>query len=79
MKKIAVALILWAAASSQALAEDAVKTDTSASTSEFNPCAAYGEGYRPVNGGKTCIRIGGRIRYDLSVGGSDGDQKPRQD
>jgi opacity protein-like surface antigen len=78
MKKIAAALTLWAAVSSQALAEDAVKADGSASPSEANPCAAYGEGYRPVNGGKTCIRIGGSIRYDMSVGGSDEDNNPRQ-
>jgi hypothetical protein len=51
------------------VAEDAVTADPSASPPDANPCAAYGEGYAPVDGGKTCIRIGGRIRYDMSVGG----------
>jgi hypothetical protein len=70
MKKIAVAFGLWAAISGQTLAEDAVKPDASTSTERpVNPCSAYGEGYIAIKDGKTCIRMGGSVRHDMSLGG----------
>ncbi|MBB1249662.1 porin [Rhizobium sp. G21] len=69
MKRFAAAAILVFLVT-EAFAEDAVTAPPSDTPAlDANPCAVYGEGYAPVNGGKTCIRIGGRIRYDMSVGG----------
>ncbi|WP_137157196.1 porin [Rhizobium sp. FKL33] len=77
MKMIAVGLFLLAIVSPPALAEDAVTADPSTpSQPQGNPCSAYGEGYIAVDGGKTCIRVGGRIRYDIGVGE---DETPRKD
>ncbi|HMN72589.1 MAG TPA: porin [Rhodoblastus sp.] len=33
-----------------------------------NPCAAYGPGFTMLPGTTTCVRIGGAVEGDLSVG-----------
>ena len=35
----------------------------------LKPCLRYGEGFYYVPGTDTCIRIGGDVRSDVSVGG----------
>ncbi|MDH6267695.1 hypothetical protein M2360_003092 [Rhizobium sp. SG_E_25_P2] len=74
MKRLVVAIAIIVAFGGISRAEDAVTADPSASSApQDNPCSTYGDGYIAVDGGKTCIRVGGRIRYDLGVGA---DQKP---
>jgi Porin subfamily len=74
MKRFAAAVVIFAVITGPVRAEDAVSADPSQSSAPAdNPCAAYGEGYVSVNGGQTCLRVGGRIRYDMAVGAA---QKP---
>lgn len=37
---------------------------TSGVQAQSNPCAIYGDGFVPLHGGGTCVRIGGRVRVD---------------
>ncbi len=69
MRLMLIALV-FAASSAQA-AEDkraAPKPMPSPKQSSGNPCAAYGPGFVQVEGGSTCVRVGGGI--GVGVGSS---------
>jgi hypothetical protein len=36
------------------------------------PCARYGEGFVPVNGSDSCVRLGGHVRVEAGAIGSTG-------
>jgi hypothetical protein len=36
------------------------------------PCARYGEGFVPVSGSDSCVRIGGHVRVDVGAVGLAG-------
>jgi hypothetical protein len=36
------------------------------------PCARYGEGFVPVSGSDSCVRIGGHVRVDVGAAGPAG-------
>lgn len=71
MKTTLTALLLATLLPAAHAAEDkrpAAKPLPAPKQSSGNPCAAYGPGFVQVEGGTTCVRIGGAL--EVGVGGS---------
>lgn len=68
MRLVLIALLLAVSLPAAIAAEDkrlSAKPTSLPKQSRGNPCAAYGPGFVQVEGGSTCVRIGGA----LEVGG----------
>lgn len=71
MRTVLIALLLTAAASTAEAADDrraAPKSAPLPKQTSGNPCAAFGPGFVQVEGGGTCVKIGGAL--EVGVGGS---------
>jgi hypothetical protein len=59
------------------LATQAAAAQTTGSLAP-SPCARYGEGFVPVAGSSSCVRLGGHVRVDGAIGvtAARGDLRP---
>ncbi|MFC0243062.1 hypothetical protein [Rhodopseudomonas telluris] len=71
MRTVLIALLLAAAVPAADAADDkrpSPKPTPLPKQTSGNPCAAYGPGFVQVEGGSTCVRVGGAL--EVGVGGS---------
>lgn len=65
MNKLLIALVAVALpAAAHADADKSGKPPPREARSRPNPCAAFGPGFVPVEGGSTCVKVGGAISIE---------------
>jgi hypothetical protein len=60
------AFLLACLVSCGAATQDMVRQKPVEASKHDEPCAAMGEGFVRLPGSSTCVRVGGRVRFDAS-------------